>query len=263
MAADSASIANLALSHLGVYGKITNLTTDQTTEGKACRMFYARSVSETLRQAPWQCAKKQVALTLIGTNADGTGLSGMAEWEYSYRLPEDCVMPLRILYAGNRNPNAQQEIPFALFADATSTDYDAATTYAAGDYARSVSIWYRALRTTIGDTPASSTSDWVAVTAPPKILRTDVQYAVLEYTYDLTDTTRFDVDFESAVACLLAYYIAPNITVNGSMVDLRGQVAATYDLLVGQAKMNDYNARKRDLPPKSGYQTVRITGVRQ
>ena len=233
-----------------------------TAEGKACNRFYARAVGETLRSAPWQCAKVQAALTLVETLADGTGLSGQKEWEYEYRLPEDCVTPIRILFAGNRNPNAQQEVPFQLFQDVASTAYSAATTYAAGDYALSATIWYRALRTTIADTPATSPSDWVAVTAPPKLLRCDIEDAYLEYTMDLTDTTRFEIDFESAVACLLAYYVAPSVTINGSLVDLRGAVVATYEMLIQQARANDFRARQRDLPPMSGYQSARFTGLR-
>ena len=45
---------------------------------------------------------------------------------------------------------------------ASWTTWDSGTTYGEGDYALSSSIWYRALRTTVNDTPASSPSDWVA-----------------------------------------------------------------------------------------------------
>lgn len=262
MAASSAVVANLALSHLGVRGRITTLSTDTTAEGVACNDFYARCVSEVLRAAPWQFAKKQAAITLVETFADGTTISNEPEWKYSYRVPEDCVTPLRVLYAGNRNPNAEMEVPFALYADTDSTTYDAATTYATGAYVLSSSIWYRALRETINDTPASSPSDWVAVSRLPDLLYCDVASAVLEYTMDVTDTTRFELLFESAVALLLAYYVAPRVTVNGSAMELQQRVAATYNELIGQATANNYNTRKRDTPPISGWESIRGIGVR-
>ena len=262
MATSSAVIANLALGHLGVRGRITTLSSDVTSEGVICNTFYARALSETLRAAPWHCARRFADLTLISTLSDGTGWSTLREWTYSYLVPEDCLQPLRLHWGGRRNPNTAQEVPYELYADLDSTAYDAAVTYATGDYAQSVAIWYRALRETINDTPASSASDWVAVTRPPMLLYTDAESARLEYTYNLTDTTRFDVDFESALAALLAFYIAPSVTVNGSADMLRQQVAGTYDVLVSQARANDYNARKRDVPPASSYESIRATGIR-
>lgn len=252
MAASTAAIANLALAHLGVSGTITTLSSDTTTEGKACRTFYDRAVVETLAAHRWQFATKEAALTLVEEIAD----TDEREWRYRYRLPEDCVTPVRIKW-GVRNPRPEQEVPFRLLADDDSTAYDAAVTYAAGDYVLSSSIWYRALRTTINDTPASSPSDWVAVTAPPMYLDCDQEDAILVYVADLDDPTRYPVDFESAVAALLAFYVAPSVTVNGSAADLRAAAYGLWQQLVAQAKVNDFMARQRDVPPVSSWQGAR------
>ena len=258
MAASSAVIANKALRHLGVTSTITTLSTDTTAAGKACQSVLTACIQETLTAHDWSCARKQATLTLIETFAE----SETKEWEYSYRLPTDCLVPRRILN-GVRNPREDQEVPFLIVADTDSTTYDAATTYAAGDYVLSATIWYRALRTTIGDTPVSSTSDWVAVTGgPPALLWTDQTDAILEYTMDLTDVTRFDLPLESAIAALMAFYVAPSITVNDSAVNLSAKVAGLWEFLVNEAKMKDYNARKRDIPPWSGYRSARFKGAR-
>jgi hypothetical protein len=261
MAASSAVLANRALRHLGVRGRITDLSTDVTAEGVALNELYLPVVIRTLKIVPWRFARKVAALTLVETFTGGTTASDQPEWNYSYRLPEDCLQPLRVHYAGVRNPFPV--VPYTIKADTDSTTYDAATTYAAGDYVLSASIWYRALRETIGDTPASSTSDWVAVDTVPPLLFTDVQDAVLEYTFDLSDDpTRFTDEFEDAVGSRLAYEVAPSVTVNGSADMLMAATAALHNEIVTRAMKNDWDEAGQDQPPYSLYQSVRGTGRR-
>ena len=254
MATSTAQLANRALRHLGVKGRITTLSSDTTAEGAAIRDVYDEVVKATLTEANWVCARKEIALTLVETIAD----SDTREWLYAYRLPYDCLAPRRLLWAGIRNPRAEQEVPFDTAQDTDATAYAAGTTYSTGAAVLSSGIWYIALRETIGDTPASSTSDWVAVTGgPPKLLYTDEPDAVLEYTQMLSDCTRFDDPLDAAIAARLAFEIAPSVTVNGSVVDLRAQTAAIWEFNVNAAKAKDYHARQHDLPPVSGYQAAR------
>jgi hypothetical protein len=256
MAASTAVIANAALAHLGVTGRITTLSSDTTTAGKACRQFYPQARRQTLMAAKWQSQTKQATLTLVETFT-----ATDAEWAFSYRQPEDCVTPVRILWEGVRNPLADQEPPFRVMADADSTTYDAAVTYTVGQYAQSASIWYRALRTTINDTPASSASDWVAITGgPPPLIHCDVEDAVLEYIADFDDPTRFDQLLEDAIAALLAWYVAPQI--DGITAATREHVLSTYSATIAQAKAHNFNAKKPDLPPVSGWQAARVRGRR-
>lgn len=258
MAASTAVIANKALRHLGVASTITTLSSDVTAPGKACQSVLTACIQETLTAHDWACARKQATLTLVETFAD----TETREWLYSYRLPSDCLIPRRLVW-GVRNPREDQQHPFTVVADTASTDWAVGTTYAAGDYAISASIWYRALRTTVGDTPASSASDWVAVAGgPPKLLHTDLEDATLEYTMDLTDPTRFDLPLESAIAALMAFYVADSVTVNGSAVDLRAKAAGLWEFLLNEAKARDFNARQRDIPPRSGFQSARFRGAR-
>lgn len=258
MAASTAAIANKALAYLGVEGRITTLSSDTTVPGKACRAYYAQAKREVLAAAPWPSQKKQATLTLVETYT-----AADAEWAYAYRQPEDCVTPLRILWEGIRNPLRDQEPPFEPIADTDSTTYDAAVTYTVGQYAQSGGIWYRALRTTINDTPASSPSDWVAlslVDGPPPLLRCDVEDAVLEYIADFNDPTRFDPRIENAIAALLAWYVAPQVCQSGTADAARAGVAATFDQLIRAGRAEAHNARKPDVPPISTYHAARLRG---
>lgn len=256
MAASTAVIANRALRHLGVRGRITTLSSDTTAEGTAVRDVFAQAVTDTLTAHDWSCARTQATLTLVEEFA----YSATREWRYSYRLPEDCLVPRRILY-GVRNPRADQQVPFTLIADGESTDWSASPTYAVGEYARlaSTGVWYRCILANTNQTPPNGTY-WVAVERPPKLLLTDKEDAILEYTMDLTDPTRYDEALEAAIAARVAFEVAPSITVNNSAVNLRAEVAALWEHLVGKAIAEDYMARQRDLPVASGYQAARHQG---
>ena len=269
MAASDAALANAALSHLGATGTavITVLSSDTTPAGKALREHLPRARRETIAAAPWSVATKTAALTLIQTFS--TTASGQApEWQYQYRLPEDCLHPWRVLNPyGLRNPLRDQEPPFRVVADTDSTAYSAATTYATGAYSSVTTsgsvVWYRALRETINDPPASSASDWVAVSGPggvPDFLETDIADARLEYAYDLTDPTRFGPDLEAAIVALLAYYASTAITVNGSARDVQQKVAGIWEAKITQAMKNDTRKRVTDPEPVSRYEAARYRG---
>lgn len=258
MAASTAALANQALSHLGGSSVvITNLTTDSTLEGKALRAFYETARRETLMARAWHCVQKSAALTLIETVTDTP-----PEWVYKYRVPEDCLTPNRVKWAGNRNPVSGQRVPFAVRRDTASTTYDAAVTYTVGQYAESVSIWYRALRTTLADTPAISPSDWVTVAAPttpdgvpPEWLFCDLADAELEYTMNATDVRYFTPDLDNAIAAKMALYAAPKIAKDETTV---ARMAQLWAFLVGQATINDLNAEQRDPDPISSFEAARL-----
>ena len=255
MATSSATIANLALSHCGGSAVvITDLSTDGTLEGKACRAFYETAKRETLLAHPWNVAQVQAELTI---SEEVTG--DINEWAWKYRLPEDCLMPQRVLYADQRTPPSGYRVPFRLMRDNESTTYSGATTYATGDYALSATIWYRALRETIGDTPASSASDWVATSTysgvPPQWLFTDVGDAWLEYTVDITDPRFFTPDLDNAIAAKLAFYIAPKVS--GQNVNLRREMYELWAFLIRQAQSMDVNNEQRDPEPPSSFEVAR------
>lgn len=252
MAASTAEIANLALSHLGSGAVvIVTLATDTTAEGKALNAHYTRARREVLKARAWSFAQVTVALTLVETFTEAT-----ADFPYSYRLPEDCVQPQRIIIAGVRTPRASSKRPFQLNRDADSTAYDAAVTYAIHKYVSTGGTWYRALRETINDPPASSASDWVAIAAaPPMLISCDLLDAVLEYTQDVTETREFPPDFENALAARLAMYAAPRIVKDAG--EKRQEMAQLYAFLINEARANDIDSQQRDEDPASDFEAAR------
>lgn len=105
-------ICNQALLHLGNTRTIQDLTTDRSTEAKACRVFYPQARDEVLRDFPWTFAKRVVALALIGTDP-------VEGWGYSYRLPSDylAVRALPNTYTRVATPDTRE--PYVLASDAT------------------------------------------------------------------------------------------------------------------------------------------------
>ena len=256
MAASTAAIANLALSHLGSTAVvITDLAADTTLEGKSCRQFYDQAVRETLLAHPWNVAQVQAALTLVEAVT-----TDPMEWAYKYRVPEDCLMPQRVLWQNIRTPPSGYRVPYRLLRDTESTAWSASVTYAAGDYASVGTVWYRALRETINDAPASSADDWVATSTysgvPPQWLLCDAASAWLEYTVDLTDPRDFTPDLDNAVAARLAFYVAPKLALGNPNV--RGEMAGLWDFLIRAARANDANNEQRDPEPPSSFEMARL-----
>jgi hypothetical protein len=257
VAASTAAIANLALSHLGSTSvTITDLSADTTLEGKACRQFFETAKRETLLAHPWNVAQVQASLVLVEAIT-----TEPMEWAYKYRVPEDCLMPQRVLWQDVRTPPSGFRVPYRLMRDTASTAWSASVTYAANDYASASGVWYRALRETINDAPASSPSDWVATATysgvPPQWLLCDVPDAVLEYTQDITDVREFTPDLDNAVAAKLAFYVSPKLALGNPNV--RGEMAGLWEFLIRAARANDANNEQRDPEPPSSFEMARFT----
>lgn len=76
--------ANLALDLLGQNAPLLSLDSDPSSTGKTLRRAFWKSWDETLRSAPWKCARKRVAIAaLVETPAWG--------YDYYYQLPSDYV----------------------------------------------------------------------------------------------------------------------------------------------------------------------------
>lgn len=255
MAASSTALANAALGNLGHQREITALDTESTPEAKACRRYYDRVVRQVLSAFPWPFAQKTAALTLI---AQLTGATD--EWGYRYRLPEDCVQPQRLKYAGVRTLRRDDQPAWELARDTASTAWASGTTYAAGEYASvttgSTVTWYRALRETTADAPASSALDWAAIAGtPPAWLYCRLADAELEYTQLVTDPREFSPGFEAAVAALLAFYIAPSVT-KGER-DLQTRMGALYEAELAMATAVAENAQLPEPEPDSDFEAAR------
>lgn len=89
--ASKVDICNQALANLG---KAPIAALDGSSESaRQCDRFYDRALKTTLRDFPWQFARKQVSLALLSSTVDG--------WTYLYAYPSNCVKVRRIYSADN------------------------------------------------------------------------------------------------------------------------------------------------------------------
>jgi hypothetical protein len=246
-------ICNLALAHLGISKTIADdaLLTERSKNAQACRAFIESVRHEVLRDYPWQFATAFAELVLVEEEPT-------IEWPYAYRGPENSMFLRRILNGVSRHEISKTRVKFRQVADLVSTTYDAATEYATGDYVRSVDAddvvtWYRSLEdVNEGNTPLTSPDEWVAITGgPPKIIYTDLEDPVAEYTALITDPRQYTADFVQAMALLLAAYIAPRSTGDNEKLGIRA--ANLYIWRMGKAQANDSNERQVDADPESDF----------
>ncbi len=91
------SLSNRALLQVGARSQISSLS-EGSVEADAIKVLFQPTFEQLARTAPWNCLRKELALTLIaaasGTpeNPDGTTLPlPPVPWLYSYALPSDCL----------------------------------------------------------------------------------------------------------------------------------------------------------------------------
>lgn len=109
--ASKTEVCNLALGHLGIGKEISNIETDQSSEGKTCRRYFNIVRQIALRDFPWSFATDYRFLSLLATNTEVT-----AEWAYSYQYPSDCLNVHRIK-SGLRQDNRQSRVSYKIVAD--------------------------------------------------------------------------------------------------------------------------------------------------
>lgn len=107
----AAEICNRALSHLGSTKLISNLDTDRSAEGLACRQWFVPSRDEVLRDFAHPFTTNIAALGLVATSPNN-------EWDYSYRYPSDCMM-FRKIQSGVRNDRRETRVSYKIGRDST------------------------------------------------------------------------------------------------------------------------------------------------
>ena len=96
-------MANLAISHLGQGKEIANIETEKSSEASTMRRYLPVVVEMFLKNFPYSFCNVTYTLDLVEANPND-------EWDYAYRLPTDCLKPLRIL-SGLRNDSRQTRVP--------------------------------------------------------------------------------------------------------------------------------------------------------
>ena len=107
--ASKTTIANMALSHLGVGHEIANVETEQSEEAAAIRTFYDTARDFMQSDFPWPFLTRAGSLALVEENPTD-------EWDYSYRYPSDALKIHRI-FSSLRNDNRQSRVPHKIYSD--------------------------------------------------------------------------------------------------------------------------------------------------
>jgi hypothetical protein len=108
IAANTMTICNMALGHLGVLQTISSLD-EKSQEAIACKRFWDVCRESTLRDFTWPFATRFETLELVEEQPT-------SEWLYSYRYPNDCLFVRRI-FSGVRNDDEGSMIRYLVGAD--------------------------------------------------------------------------------------------------------------------------------------------------
>ena len=169
--ASAVDICNIGLSMLGAEAQVASINPpDGSVEAGYCARFYPLARKELLEDHAWSFAKKRVELAEV-TN-DST------VWDYAYALPSDCLKSLRVL--------------------SLQTIVDAAGFYPAGVY--------NVDRMVVDEVFTERGS--VLFDIEGAVLRPNEPEAMLLYTSDVTDTTKFTAKVVTAFGMLMASYLA-------------------------------------------------------
>lgn len=116
------SISNKALDEVPAQ-QITSFE-ENSHPANVCRRQYAQAVGEVLERAAWGHSRRWEALALNEVN-DREGV-----WSYSYALPNDMLLPLRVFaYLGGSDPEFEPQVgqrlsPSSLSVDDPGAPYD-------------------------------------------------------------------------------------------------------------------------------------------
>ena len=201
-------ICNQALAHVAVDKGLASVA-EASTNAVVCARFYDTTRDEVLREFNWPFARRYVALTLVG----GTDTVPVTmDFQYSYRMPADCLLPRRIL-TGNRmeTVDGDNRIPFSVGGDASG------------------GLIYT-------DAPVIAASG--SLPLQPQ----------LEYTAAVTDESQFASDFAQALAFKLAFYIAPALAQGGDSGKLGPRAFQLYQATIALAEARALNGQVPDPP---------------
>jgi hypothetical protein len=213
-------ICNMALAHLATGQQIQSLD-DRSAEARVCKLFYAQVRDEVLNIFPWPFATKYASLALVGGTVD---VPYNTDYQYAYAYPSDATTIRRIYNGISRIETHESRVP----------------------YTRS----------------QTSTGAPLILTDFPPQAATDVLPALpyCEYTQQVTDPARYSPPFAQAVAFLMAFYMAPQLTA-GDRFKLGQRALALYNDLLEQAQANAVDELQADQLPASEFILARDGNV--
>ena len=210
MATSDVVISNLALSHIGSDALLSSINPpDGSVESGYCARYYPVARQELIEMQPWSFAKTRQALSLLATNPSTV-------WTYAYQAPSDMVQSQRIL---------------------TTSTLDAYGFYPFGGL-------LRADEAALFSERGSANFD-----VENGAILTHEENAVLLYTRDITDTSKFTAGFTTALSFLLASYLAGPIIKGAEGTSAALKMRQIAERKAAQAQANDANSSVEDSHP--------------
>lgn len=203
--ADQTTICNMALSHLGSESLVVNIDPpDGSVEAGYCATFYQAARAEALSMGNWPWAKKRVALAQI------TNVSSV--WAYAYEVPSDCLNPLRVLPAQTAPSPITYSMP-----------------------------WEPGYQTIAGVGLQPNEDGSADFETEGSTLFTHEPDAVLVYTFDQTDSSKFSPGFTLGFSMLLASYLAGPIIKGNPAIEISARWRKQAETSLAKAAANDAN----------------------
>ncbi len=257
--ADPTDISNRALQAIGIPFQLGDIE-QGGAEANACLRVYEESRDALLRAAPWGFARRQVAMNLlvdasgatpnVSTNIVG-GYSSKFQYEYSY--PQDCM---RIRYI----PANQQGNPGAPAVNIVPPNNNLPLMPNTGTFPwgqRIVPSPYLMTSDPNFTTKPGPDGQFQRGTSPvgSTVILSNVQNAVLVYTYDALYPSLWDGMFKRALIAYMAQDIAMGLwTLRGKpeigMKERAAQIAMCKDVVreARAADANEISATTADIP---------------
>jgi hypothetical protein len=177
--ANETALYNLALGYVGIENEVAS-TGETSAEAKLCTRFYETCRKQLVGSYDWPWAHKVLALAngaQVNPAAGAVAALKIYPWSYKYDYPADCLTP-RFLLPVNTTPlTGQERIPFEV------ANYDNAL--------------------------AIFTDENQGTLAAPAVS--------LAYTMNETTTTVWPIEFDVALALLLAANLAIPLAGEGSL----------------------------------------------
>ena len=201
-------ICNAALAHIGAESLVTSIDPpDGSTEAGYCKTFYPLARRSALEVYNWAFARVRVQLSEVENQS--------TVWQYAYAVPAKCLTARRILPLayiqsiglqtwpmGFDSPIFNWKVLDDLFNERGSSDFEIE-----------------------GD-----------------VLYTNEPDAWLLYTTDITDSSKFSPMFTTALAMLLAGYLAGPIIKGREAINIGTAWTEAGNNMLGKAIANDANA---------------------
>lgn len=201
-------ICNLALAHLGDRATVASISPPEgSAQAEHCARFYPIARNSLLEMHNWGFATTRAQLAQVAY--------AFPEWEYVYAAPSDMVQPIGVLPPTALDDYSQQYV-------SGYTPFGTSNT-GIGSY-----------------TPQPFETEIDPATGQTLIL-TDLEGAVLRYTYAASDPTQFSPLFIQALSFLLASYLAGPLIKGDAGMAVSKEMEAKFMRALVMARSSDGN----------------------